>query len=220
MAKYKAVVFDLDGTLLDSLEDLADSMNIVLEKCGFPTHPIEDYKYFVGDGMYTLVERTVPEEKKLDKELIEKCFLMMKEEYGQRWSKKTRPYPQIPKLLTNLAELGMKMTVLSNKPHEFTKIIVCKLLSDWDFEVVLGQRPGIPKKPDPKGAFDIAESLKICPEEILYLGDTNVDMKTATRAGMYPVGVLWGFRGAEELKGNGAKILIKKPLDLLDVLGN
>lgn len=220
MTKYKAVVFDLDGTLLDSLEDLADSMNIVLEKCGFPTHPIEDYKYFVGDGMYTLVERTVPRGKKWDKKLIEKCFLMMKKEYSQRWNRKTKPYPQIPELLTYLTEHGIRMTILSNKPHEFTKMIVCNLLSDWKFEVVLGQRMGVPKKPNPKGAFDIAESLQLRPEEFLYLGDTNVDMKTATRAKMHPIGVLWGFRGAEELQKSGAKILIKEPLELLNVLEN
>lgn len=218
MLKYKAVIFDLDGTLLDSLEDLADSMNTVLKKCGFSTYPIEDYKYFVGDGMYTLVERTLPEGKRKDKKFVKKCFLMMKEEYGRRWDNKTKPYSQIPELLNTLDQLGIKKTILSNKPHEFTKIVASNLLPDWKFEMVLGQRLEIPKKPDPIGALEIAKSLDITPNKFLYLGDTDVDMKTANRAKMHAVGVLWGFRKADELLENGAKTLLENPLQLLDLL--
>lgn len=218
MSKYKAVIFDLDGTLLDSLEDLADSMNTVLEKCGFPTYPIDNYKYFVGDGMYTLVKRALPESERKDEKTVKKCFLMMKEEYDRRWDNKTRPYSQIPELLNTLDQLGVKKAVLSNKLHEFTKAVVSNLLSDWKFEVVLGQRAQVPKKPDPTGALEIAERLDISPNKFLYLGDTDVDMKTANRAKMHAVGVLWGFREADELLENGAKTLIENPLQLLDLL--
>jgi phosphoglycolate phosphatase len=215
--KYKAVVYDLDGTLLDSVEDLADSMNNALERFGYPPHATEKYKYFVGDGMRTLVCRTIPADVQ-DEKTIGECLQVMKDEYGRRWAQKTKPYPGIPELLKAVQEKGLKMAVLSNKPHEFTGIIVEKLLVGNHFDLVIGERPGIPKKPDPTGALKIAETLKVLPAEILYLGDTNTDMKTANAAGMFAVGVLWGFRQADELIANGAKVLLRKPLDLLELL--
>lgn len=214
---YEAVIFDLDGTLLDSIEDLADSMNNVLESQGLPTYDIEKYKYFVGDGMYNLVVRTLPPEKR-EKSFIDDCLAKMQEEYSNRWSKKTRPYPGVPQLLDKLCSLGFKMAVLSNKPHNFTETIVEKLLEPWSFDRVLGERRGIPKKPDPTGALEIADNFKLPPGKFLYLGDTNTDMKTAKAAGMYAVGVLWGFRDASELLENGADTLIEHPMDLLKIL--
>lgn len=217
MLKYEAVIFDLDGTLLASIEDIADSMNNVLKSQGLPTYDIEKYKYFVGDGMYNLVLRTLPQ-KKREKSYVDYCLALMQEEYGARWSKKTTPYPGILQLLDKLNSYGFKMAVLSNKPDEFTKVIVEKLLEPWSFDLVLGQRTDVPQKPDPAGAFEIANNFKVSPGKFLYLGDTDTDMMTAKAADMYAVGVLWGFRDASELLENGADMIIEHPMDLLKIL--
>lgn len=214
--KYKAVVFDLDGTLLNSLADLANSTNEALKSLGFPCHEVEKYKSFIGNGMYNLVRRALPIEH-TQEELISECLAAVKKEYGQHWADKTVPYPGITELLSALQVKGLKLAVLSNKPHEFAKIIVEKYFPG-QFEQTFGERPGIPRKPDPQGAFDIAETMKLSPQDFLYIGDSGTDMQTAVAAGMYPIGVLWGFRGAEDIQAGGAKVLLKKPLDLLKVL--
>lgn len=215
--KFKAVVFDLDGTLLDTLEDLADSMNSVLAKRNYPIHEVNAYKYFVGNGMRILVQRTFPLDKR-DYVCVEDGLSAMRKEYGNRWNNKTKPYKGIAEMLNALVGKGIKITVLSNKADDFTKLMVQKLLPDWNFELVFGERKGVPIKPDPSGALEIAQRLGILPQECLYLGDTGVDMKTAVSAGMYPVGVLWGFRKAEELAENGARMLITNPAAVLDLL--
>lgn len=214
---YNAVIFDLDGTLLDSIEDLADSMNAVLKSAGFPVHDVESYKYYVGDGMEKLVFRALPEVYR-DNETVKQFSEKMQEEYAKRWNKKTRPYDGIPELLDILAGKNIHMAVLSNKPDNFTKLIVKELLPNWNFRVVCGDRNGIPKKPDPKGALEIAGALGLQPKNVLYLGDTGTDMQTANNAGMFAVGALWGFRKREELVINGAKALIDNPLDLLHLI--
>jgi phosphoglycolate phosphatase len=215
--KFRAVLFDLDGTLLDTIDDLADSMNSVLEMFGFPKHGIDKYKYFVGDGMDVLVRRALPVFCK-DESLIASCVAAMKEEYSSRWADKTRPYDGIPALLDALSASGVRLSILSNKPHESTVEVVSKMLRDWKFEMVVGVRDGIPRKPDPVAAKLIAESLGIAPDEFLYLGDTHTDMKTAVAAGMFPAGALWGFRTADELIEAGARILVRHPADLLDFI--
>lgn len=217
--KYKVVVFDLDGTLLDTIEDLRDSMNSVLMERGYPVHDSEAYKYFVGDGMRELARRALPEDKRSEDE-VDSALKGMTAQYAQRWADKSAPYPGIDKLLNGLAEKGVKCAILSNKLDAFTKQVVEKLLPDWSFYPIFGERQamGVPKKPDPAGALEIAQILKVQPSECLYLGDTAVDMKTANAAGMYAVGVLWGFRKADELLENGAKILISEPQELLDIL--
>jgi phosphoglycolate phosphatase len=211
---FKAIIFDMDGTLLDTLADLADSMNQVLKRFGFPEHPREAYKYFVGQGMDILVRKALPPEHR-NESLITKSIEAMREEYSQNWDRTTHPYPGIPELLEALTQRGIPMTILSNKPHDFTQFVADRLLAQWTFPMVLGARPGVPKKPDPAGALEIAEALKLSPQEFLYLGDTGTDMQTATAAGMYPVGALWGFRTASELTAEGAKVLISQPQDLL-----
>jgi phosphoglycolate phosphatase len=211
---YKAVIFDLDGTLLNSIEDLADSMNTVLEEAGFPIHDVDSYKYFVGNGIRNLVCQSFPQTHR-DSLSVEHFIQNMQEEYAKRWNKKTRPYDDIPELLDKLEEKNIHMAVLSNKPDKFTKLIVKELLSDWHFSAVYGDREGIPKKPDSKGALEIAGMLGLQPKNILYLGDTGVDMQTASNAGMFAVGALWGFRKKEELVSNGAAALINSPLELL-----
>ena len=211
---FKAVIFDMDGTLLDTLQDLADSMNHVLKNLGFPEHPREAYKYFVGQGMDILVRKALPSEH-LNESLVTQCIEAMREEYLKNWDRTTRPYPGIPELLDALTREKIPMTILSNKPHDFTLFVAARLLDKWTFPIILGARPGVPKKPDPAGALEIAETLKLPPKEILYLGDTGTDMKTATSAGMFPVGALWGFRTASELTAEGARVLIDRPQDLL-----
>ena len=215
--KFKAVLFDLDGTLLDTIEDLADSMNAALERLGFPTHSVQAYKYFVGDGVKELALRALPESHR-DEATVTRCIAAMREEYGQRWAVKTHAYPGIPELLDALARIGMKTAVLSNKPDDTTKMVVAKLLPWWRFDLVMGQRASVPRKPDPTAALAIAKSLEIAPGEFLYLGDTSTDMKTAVAAGMFPVGALWGFRTADELKASGARVLLERPADLLGLL--
>lgn len=216
---YRAVVFDLDGTLLDSLEDLADSMNAVLALQRFPVHATEKYRYFVGDGIAELARRVLPEAQRTDA-LVAENVRNMSAEYESRWNKKTRPYPGIVELLGSLTEAGLQMAVLSNKPDSFTKIMVPALLPGWNFTPILGARPGVPVKPDPQAALEIAEQLAIPPAEILYLGDTATDMLTARAAGMMAVGVAWGFRTVEELQEHGAQRIIQHPAELMQMIQN
>ncbi|MFC1994352.1 HAD family hydrolase [Chloroflexota bacterium] len=214
---YRAVLFDLDGTLLNTLEDIANSANRVLERLGFPQHSLEAYKYFVGDGREALASRIVPSSHR-DANTIARVVDWIDGEYNQHWADMTRPYEGVPELLQALTARGTKMAVLSNKPDDLTKLMVSTILSHWQFELVIGVRPSVPRKPDPAAALDIAECLKIVPREFLYLGDTDTDMKTADASGMYPIGASWGFRTADELLANGAKALISKPMELLKFL--
>jgi phosphoglycolate phosphatase len=217
--KIRAVIFDLDGTLLDTLEDLADSVNAVLAERGFPVHPTGAYRHFVGDGAAVLIGRVLPVEHR-DAAIQKICLRRFREEYAVRWKNKTLPYDGVLLMLTGMQELGMKLAVLSNKPHDATEECVRELLPGIRFDVVMGQVDGRPKKPDPAGALAIAEQLGVLPQEVLYLGDTSTDMETAVRAGMYPVGVLWGFRTADELRKHGAKTLIARPQDIMTLLND
>jgi len=214
---FKAVIFDLDGTLLDTLEDIADAANHVLARRGFPTHDTDAYRYFVGEGVNILFARVLPEEKQ-NEDVVAQCVKAFREVYGHYWNVRTRPYAGVPEMLDGLTARGLKMAVLSNKPDDFAKKCVAELLSRWRFEVVFGFHNGIPRKPHPEGALQIGELLDTEPEHILYLGDTDVDMKTATAAGMFPVGALWGFRSVEELRNSGAKEVIALPQDILRLL--
>ena len=215
--RFEAVLFDLDGTLLDTIRDIADSMNIVLERFGFAAHPLDAYRYFIGDSVKWMITRALPENRR-DEETIEKCRAALSQEYGGRWARTTKPYPDIPQLLTELQKRKIRKAILSNKPDEFTKPMVARLLPDFSFDIVLGVNPSIKRKPDPQAALLIAGKLGIPAEKFLYLGDTNTDMQTAAACGMYAVGALWGYRDADELLANGAKILVEKPLDVLKIL--
>ena len=190
--KYPGIIFDLDGTLLDTIEDLADSMNQVLTDLGFPTHTLGAYKTFVGEGVEALIRRALPEDQ-LRPELLDQCLGAFREEYSRRWENKTRPYAGIPELLDHLTDLGLKMAILSNKLDHFTRIMVARLLPRWRFDPVFGARPAVPKKPDPAGALEIAEALHLAPDHFIYLGDTGIDMKTACRCrdgtGGSPLGI-------------------------------
>lgn len=214
--EFEAVLFDLDGTLLDTLTDLADSFNAALRQLGFPTHPTDSYRHFTGQGINGLAQNALPQSHR-NEQTVNKVLALARQQYSKHWSLHTRAYPGIPELLTRLEQLNLPKVVLSNKPDDFTQIITKKLLSSWTFSIVQGEKPPIPKKPDPTAALEIADRLKIPPDKFLYIGDTDTDMWTAKAAGMYPVGVLWGFR-PEELLEAGAKSLIKNPMELLKLL--
>ncbi len=214
---FDAAVFDLDGTLLDTLKDLADAMNRVLGRHGYPTHPQDAYRYFVGEGARLLVTRTLPETERTDP-TIERVLADFMQDYGTAWNVATRPYPGIPELLAALHERGVRLAVLSNKPHPFTVSCTHRFFPDHPFDLVYGQLPEFPRKPDPTTALRIAAEFGAPPERCLYLGDTATDMQTACRAGMAAVGVLWGFRPADELTEHGAAVLIETPHEAVGLL--
>jgi phosphoglycolate phosphatase len=214
---YQAVMFDLDGTLLNTIEDLTDSMNHALGLQGFEPRTVEECLIFVGDGVEAFARRALPADRQ-DQATADRCIRDVRAAYAARWTVKTRPYDGIADLLAGLRERGLVLTLLTNKPDEFTKILVAQLLPDWPFEVVRGALPGVPRKPDPAAAVAIADEIGVAPSEFLYVGDTNTDMQTAVAAGMFPVGVLWGYRTAEELTENGAKVLVKEPTEILALL--
>ena len=211
------MIFDLDGTLLDSLEDIADSMNLVLESAGFPTHPKAAYNFFIGDGMDVLVERALPPET-VSAGVVAKCLAAMQKVYSEHWAAKTHPYPGIANLLNRCEAIGMKMGILSNKPDDATQATVDHFLLPEIFAAIHGARPNIPKKPHPLGAELMAGQLGVEPAECIFLGDMPVDMQTAVAAGMYPVGALWGMRTSRELCAAGAKMLAVTPAALAEWL--
>ncbi|MDJ0841779.1 MAG: HAD family hydrolase [Acidobacteriota bacterium] len=213
----QAVIFDLDGTLLDTLADIGASMNQVLSERGYPVFPIRDYRHKVGDGIDTLAKRTVPTEVQTP-ELLAACVARNREIYATRWNRETRPYAGIDDMLRALVERGLKQAVLSNKPHEPVVRCVEHYFSHIPFEHVYGVGGSIPKKPDPAGVRQIMAAWGLPKEAILYVGDTNTDMQTAVAAGLYAVGVTWGFRDREELEANGANVIIDHPEELLSLL--
>ena len=215
--RYKAILFDLDGTLLDTLEDLATAANRALGTLGLPAHPTDAYRVFVGDGLRTLAERILPGEQRSAAQ-VDALVAAFEREYSRTWNERTAPYAGVPEMLDRLTGDGYRMSVLSNKPDAFTRLCVEQLLPHWTFAPLYGQRPGVPKKPDPAAALAIAAELGLDPAEVLYLGDTATDMHTARAAGMEAVGVLWGFRTADELRAAGARHLITHPGELAPLL--
>ncbi|MBO4488888.1 MAG: HAD family hydrolase [Bacteroidales bacterium] len=213
----KLVIFDLDGTLLNTLQDLADSANYMLEKHHFPTYSADAYKYFVGNGMPKLIERIMPEVH-APKDLFNECLKMFLDHYTIHMSDKTQPYPGMTELLKHLKERGIRIAVATNKAHEVLPELFATFFPDIAFDVCLGQRPGIPVKPDPQMVYDILETTGCTAAETLYLGDTGVDIQTALAAGVQPVGVLWGYRPRSEMEAAGATLFIQQPLDLLNLL--
>jgi len=213
----RAVLFDLDGTLVDSLADIGESMNTVLSEWGFPEHSSSSYRGFVGDGITVLTRRSLPESRR-DDATVAACVARMREVYGARADATTRPYDGMDELLDGLVARGLRMAVLSNKPHDLTVALVRTLLGRWSFAPVFGERTGVPRKPDPAAALEVAGLLRLPPAEVLYLGDTRIDMETARGAGMTAIGVEWGFRSAAELLASGAAAVAAAPRDVLAYL--
>jgi phosphoglycolate phosphatase len=214
---FRAILFDLDGTLLDTLADIAESANHVLAAEGYPTHPIDAYRDFIGDGLVRLFGRVLPGDGR-GADTIARCVGHFRETYAENWNVRTRPYDGVADLLDALGARGLTMAILSNKPHAFARRCVDAYLAAWHFQAVLGQRDGVPPKPDPAGALEVAGRLEVPPERFVYLGDTPTDVQTARTAGMHPVGASWGFRTVAELRSAGAARIIDRPLELIDVL--
>ena len=209
---YKLMIFDLDGTLLDTLEDLANASNYALNKFDFETHEVQQYKTFVGDGVYKLIERIVPESHRQEETLlkVKEAFHSYYNEHNRDY---TKPYEGSVEVLKYLRENGIHTAVVSNKPHSFTVKLVEELFGN-SIEIAYGQRDGIATKPDPSTVLEVIDHFGVAKEECIYIGDTNVDIFTGKNAGVKTIGVLWGFRTKEELVSAGADYIIEKFEDL------
>ncbi|SIN74804.1 HAD family hydrolase [Halodesulfovibrio marinisediminis] len=215
--EFSAVIFDLDGTLLYTLEEIAVATNSALARLGYPEHPVSAYSHFVGNGAKTLALRVLPEDKQCEEE-HEALYSVLIEEYGRLLNTIARPYEGVMEMLAAFVAADKLLAVLSNKPDELTKVAVKKFLPGVDFAVVQGGLSDVPLKPAPDSAIGIAATMKLEPEQIIFVGDSDVDMQTAHNAGMIPVGAAWGFRGAEELTAAGAKVVLDAPADLQSLL--
>ncbi len=215
--KFDAVIFDLDGTLLDSLEDIASAANSVLSDLGRPIYPILEYRELVGDGLAMLFQRALPE-CEYDPELKATCMHLFEEAYSSCWNNRSKPYNGIDDLLKKLTERSVSLSVLSNKADAFTKRCVAHFFRDIQFAYVLGQTERFPRKPDPSSAQWMASQLAGDISRIAYVGDTNTDMKTALGSGLYAIGVTWGFRSERELQAAGAMQICNDVSQLAELL--
>ena len=216
MKKYKGVIFDLDGTLLNTIEDLGDTVNKVLEEFSLPTFTYAEYKLKVGGGIKNLVINSFPENT--SQEIIDEGLKLFDLYYEKNYKNKTRPYKGILEVLDELKERGIKLAVNSNKRDDYTKLLVDKFFPDIGFLKVYGDREGVVKKPDPHSALEIAEFMNLEAGEVLYIGDSNVDILTAKNAAMDSVGVLWGFRDREEFNKYGADFIVGDPKEILGII--
>lgn len=212
---YKAVIFDLDGTLLNTLADLADSCNYVLAAKGHQVYPVEQYKKFVGNGAAILMKRIHPEgtsQAELDDSLAR-----FSEYYSAHKDIKTAPYEGIPELLGSLKQKGIRLCVLSNKPHEISTQIVKQYFGEDTFDIIMGKSADFPVKPDPTSCLYLIDKLGLEKKDVLYIGDSNVDMQTARNAGLTKCGVCWGFRSEAELTNEGADYLAHTTDDIFNL---
>lgn len=206
------IIFDLDGTLVDTLGNIAALMNRTLTEFDQPTHPTESYRRFVGDGVRSLAERVLANDRQ---HLVEPLLAVYQPRLAAEGAKGVAPYPGIPALLSAINAADLPMAICSNKPQAGVEQVVATLLHDWHFDAIFGQRPDLPHKPDPTAPLTIARDLGWAPDKVLYFGDTDTDMQTAVNAGMVAIGCSWGFRDAEELKTHGAQIVIDRPIDAM-----
>lgn len=212
----KVIIFDLDGTLLDSLDDIVISVNRVLEKLDLPTHKNEAFREFVGDGARMLMQRALPQNS--DKDTIDKALDLFTQIYSKTIHENTKPYDGIYEMLEALKNQGVILNLLSNKPQQFTRKYYDKFFTQFGFTYVYGQSDQHPKKPDPTTALKIAQNLQVDPSEIYFIGDTTTDILTAKNAGMKSIGVVWGIRDKNELITNGANHIINKPKEILNIV--
>lgn len=211
----QSVIFDLDGTILNTLDDLADAGNYALAEMGYPAHEVEKYRYFVGNGIPKLIERIVPAGTPY--EMYEKTYEAFCSYYNKHMYDKTKPYDGMVEMLSVLNENGIKLAVVTNKAHVFACEMVKKYYGDI-FDAIFGSVEGIPKKPDPYWVNKALEKLCCAPENAVYAGDSSVDMQTALNARIFPCGVLWGFRERDELLKNGAKSLASDSSELEKII--
>lgn len=213
----KAFIFDLDGTLIDSLEDIAGSINRMLEARGYP--PCQDaglFRQMVGDGMEKLVERALPPAARSE-EMIRVCTEEYRSFYDRHWQDRTRPYAEIVETLAALKEKGCRLGVISNKAHRFTVPMTEHFFGTETFDLILGQRPEVERKPDAAGGLEAVQLLGLVPADCAYVGDSGIDMQFARNTGMLAIGVDWGFRSVAELNENGAHHIISRPGALLEI---
>ncbi len=214
----KLVIFDLDGTLIDTIADLAASVNEALAACGFPVHTVDAYRFFVGNGISKLFERALPEGEKTEANILRMRQLFLTH-YSRHNTEKSMPYPGIPELLDRLDKAGVLLAVASNKYHEGTCRLIGHFFGSVPFVKVLGQREGIPPKPDPSIVQEIMAASGVRKEEVLYVGDSGVDMQTAHLADVDACGVTWGFRPRAELEICQPAYIVDRPGDILSLFG-
>jgi phosphoglycolate phosphatase len=215
--KYRCVIFDLDGTLVDTLGDIAASMNRALKGRGFPSLPVESYKEIVGWGIRRLAFNALPEQARNE----ETATLVAEEAqrfYVENPLVYSRPYPGMADLAAELRRRKIRTAVLSNKPDLVSQLVVAGSFPRGAFDLVQGETPGLPRKPDPAGAWELLVQLDCTPRETILMGDSEIDMETARNIGCFPLGVSWGFRPRETLERAGAARIIGKPEELLEIL--
>lgn len=213
-------IFDLDGTLLNTIKDLGEAANYALDRNGFHTHSIASYPFFVGNGVRRLIERVLPEDARKKNAVIEAMLKDFKEYYDENNTKLTTPYEGINELLTQLQEQGVKLAVASNKYQVATEKIINHFFPNIEWVAIEGQKEGIPIKPDPSIIFMILSATKIAKQDTIYIGDSGIDMETARRACVDSIGVTWGFRPVKELKEYHANVIINKPQDIMPIIEN
>ena len=213
----KLVIFDLDGTLLNTIEDLGNAANYALSQNGYPTHSLASYPFFVGNGVRNLIRKALPDDMRTDS-IIESLLKDFKEYYNEHNTDCTKPYDGIEELLRNLQDNGVKIAVASNKYQQATEKIIAHYFGDIDFVAVYGQREGVNVKPDPSVVFSILSDAKVPKSEVLYVGDSGVDMETARRACVDSVGVTWGFRSEKDLNEYHADMIVNKASDIFDIV--
>jgi len=218
MHKYKGIIFDLDGTLINSLEDLIDSCNVTMEHYGFPTYSYEAGKKLIGRGIRNLVRDAIPEKHRVDEPFIDKLTKMLMAEYGTRYTRKTKPYPGILNLLNYLKENEIPFGVCTNKPDPIAKSLVSILFKDYKFVDVIGYTTDKLRKPNPKSTLALAEQMGVKHEECLYVGDSTVDYETAINAEMLPVLCTWGFEPRDVITRLEKCIWVHNPMRIVDAL--
>ncbi len=212
----RAILFDLDGTLANSLEDLANAANYAIGTFGFDAHPVSAYRFFAGNGIPKMIERALPESHR-DAETVEKCRAVFMARYEAHYADCTCGYDGVAALLDELKQRNIRLAVVTNKAQEMAQKVVTKLYGDR-FDLIVGKREEFPSKPDPAAALFAMRELGVSPETCLFVGDSGIDIKTGVNSGAVPIGVTWGFRPVDELKENGARFIIDRPRELLPLL--
>ncbi len=215
---YKCFLFDLDGTILDTVTTIAHYGNKALEKFGLPIAPVDKYNYFAGDGSRVLTERMMRFSDNYDEKVHEELWHTYMNDYDTDPYYKTSAFDGMPEAITALKDRGIRVGVITNKPHLAAGSVVDKFYGKDFFEVCIGVTDGVPTKPDPTVTLKTIEEMGLKPEECVFVGDTCVDIQTGKNAGMFTIGVTWGFRPIEELLENGADFIAHSPSDILKVV--